>query len=227
MKLISALITFSLMTLSSVSFAQTAQPGCLQAQYYLKILELYELTNPTEVPALRTQLQYVKFQACSGAFRESDSVYYQNGEIATSYAGRENATWYWPNGKIMTSYALRPNASFYYPNGKIMTSYFLTKTASYYYANGKILSSYIGQPQAAFYLVSGQSARSPGFDNNGHLDLIAMIDYVVGINGGWSNPPTTCSLTQIKAGVQQAKAFVQSGQNQRAISVLTQVESCL
>lgn len=220
----------AILTLISFKIHAAGLPGCLQAEYYLKIVDLYELTHPKDTPALRQELNYVKFQACSGAYGENDTIKYKNGNRATSYAGDPNATWYWPNGNRLTSYALDPNATMYYPNGNRMTSYFLDANATYYYGNGSRITSYAGSKGATIYISSGSSSTSsPGFvDSSGKLDFMRFADYIVILNNGVTPPnPSSCSIPQIKADVQQAKAFIKNGQDARALEVLDRVEGCL
>ncbi len=200
--------------------------GCLQTQHYLGILKLYSLHEPAEAAEMIREMNFVKVQACAGSYRESDTIRYRNGRTATSYAGHEDATWYWPNGRTITSYALREDASIYYPNGRTMTSYFLRPDATYYYADGRTLSSYIGRQGATLYLKDGTSVNSPGFTVNGKLDFLAMTDYVEALNTGNPSQPS-CDNATMKSSIRQSIEYIRANQNNRAIELLDQVQSCL
>lgn len=227
-RIILVAIALGLVAMNAQAGTVPGPSGCLQLQHYTGILKLYSLDKPTEAATLLRELNYVRTQACAGAYSESQTIYYKNGQTATSYAGRDDATWYWPNGQTLTSYAMRTDATMYYPNGQTMTSYFLRTDATYYYANGGHISSYIGRKGSTLYMKDGSSINNPGFDDgSGKLDFISMADYVEAMNAGGTNPPTQCDNSTMKTNLRQAIQQIQSGQSSQAVTTLRLVEGCL
>jgi hypothetical protein len=221
MKLIISILLFSVFGHASVP----GEPGCLQTEYYSGILKLYALTHPTEAAPMQKEMNFIRVQACSGAYSESSTIYYKNGSTATNYAGREDATWYWPNGATLTNYAVRADATMYYPNGATMTNYFLRTDATYYYANNRTISNYIGRKGASLYLVDGSSLNSPGFELNGVLDFVRMADYVDGVNIGGGD--IHCDSSTLKSQVRHAIQLIRNTEYSKAIDALGEIERCL
>ncbi|MES2965035.1 MAG: hypothetical protein V4760_14210 [Bdellovibrionota bacterium] len=227
-RIVLAAIALGLVAITANAGTVPGPAGCLQTQHYTGILKLFALDKPAEAATMLREMNYIRTQACAGAYSETQTIYYKNGQTATSYAGRDDATWYWPNGQTLTSYAMRADASMYYPNGQTMTSYFLRTDASYYYANGGHLSSYIGRKGSSLYMKDGSSINNPGFeDGAGQLDFISMADYVDAMNAGGTNPPQTCDNSTMKTNVREAIRQIQAGQSTQAVTTLRLVDGCL